>query len=629
MDNAMGRLLFFKGADNQAAPERRVKGVPERAAGLRHDAARALDANDMEAAKRFYTECIPLFESCGLLRDAADSSMALARLQISIGDFNSGLAACDHTIALFRKLNARTSVAVALRDKGFALLDSGHPDLAASPLGESLELFEVLEDIQGAASALEGMGIAALETGEPDLASDYFKSSLDYHRTLSLNPESAVSLAYLSITAVSRGKIDSAEQLYHKSIDCYRADYPESSLIPPLIAVGDVAFDTCDSVQISEMLHAALAVYGASRLKRSWDAAMTRLGGMAQQRGISQRRVEAYRHTFLTDPGKNEWSAEAIACLGLGCVAYRQDRPKIGRSLISRSLNLCRLNGDISTVRYVLSCAAAFTYQQQHFADSRYFHLMCADEAARSGDRLSMADSMCYAAFLCDWLGEYEEARRCCVAAIQIYRNARLNAESIRVQSLLGSLFCRMGEAETGLRILQQSVDESRNAGDSICLALALLAQGTATIAINANMARASLEEARGLLLNPALDAQAILAEVMHNIGELERHNGNAEAAFDAYADALETRLDDNDRAGCAASLTGWGLTCCAAGKLGEGHTMLEAAAEIRTALCLPLLSPVREAVEAAQSVCISAGATSAHKPLAELVKSFCMHAAA
>ena len=627
----MGRLLFFKSAEAHTPSERKSKGAPERATTLRHEASVALDMSDSESAKSYYAECIPLFESCGMLRDAADASMALSRLHISLGDFNSGLVACDRTISLFRKLNAPASTAVALRDKGFALLDSGHPDEAASPLGESLELFEALDDIQGAASALEGMGIAALETGEPDLASDYFKSSLDYHRSLSLNPESAVSLAYLSIAALSRGKIDSSEQLYRKSIDRYRADYPESSLIPPLIAVGDVAFDTRDPLQISEMLHAALAVYGASRLKRSWDAAMMRLGGMAQQRGISQRRVEAYRHTFLSDPKKNEWGAEAIACLGLGCVAYRQDRPKIGRSLISRSLNLCRQNGDTTTVRYVLSCAAAFTYQQQHFADSKYFHLLCADEAAHCGDRLSMADAMCYAAFLCNWLGEYEEARKCCISAIQVYRDKHLSMESIRVQSLLGSLFCHMGDVETGQRILQQSVEESRQGGDAICLALALLAQGTANTCSNSEMARSSLEEARGLLLNPALDAQAILAEVMHNIGELERLNGNAEAAFDAYAAALETRLDDGDRAGCAASLTGWGLTCCVAGKFGEGRTMLNAADEIRAALCLPLLSPVKEEVAAAQLVCTNAGANGAytHAPLADLVKTCCMHAAA
>ena len=217
------------------------------------------------------------------------------------------------------------------------------------------------------ASALEGLGIAAQEQQDIESAREYFQRSLSLHRDLDLNPESAVSLIYLSMLALGQDELDTAEAMYRESIDRFKEDNPEYSLIPPLLTLGDVAFSTHDSVQIAELLRAAHAVFGASRLKRSWDSAMIKLGGVAQRRHVSKSALEGYRHTLSVDPARDEWGSEAIACLGLGCVAYRQDRPKIGKTLIARSLNLCRTHGDVDTILYVLSYASAYTYRCQHY----------------------------------------------------------------------------------------------------------------------------------------------------------------------------------------------------------------------------------------------------------------------
>ena len=200
------------------------------------------------------------------------------------------------------------------------------------------------------------------------------------------------------------------------------------------------------------------------------------------------------------------------------------------------------------------------------------------------------------------------------------------------MQSLQGTLFCKIGETDAGMRMLQNGVDECRKLGSPVNLALALLAQGSAYLSSNLNSARISLTEALQILRTNVPDAQAIIAEVMHNIGELERRGGCYESALDAYTLALESRLTENDRAGCAASLTGWGLACSASGKETEALIMLDAAEELRTLLGIPLLSPEREEVERARTQCAAATQTDSrktHRSLGDLVRAFGHHAAA
>jgi hypothetical protein len=107
MDDAMGRLMFIKSAHTEPTPARRMRSDLDRAGSLRREATIALDGDHLEEARRLYTQCIPLFESGGALRDAADTSLTLSRLCIRMGDHVEGISCCDRAIAIFRKLNAR------------------------------------------------------------------------------------------------------------------------------------------------------------------------------------------------------------------------------------------------------------------------------------------------------------------------------------------------------------------------------------------------------------------------------------------------------------------------------------------------------------------------------------------
>jgi len=553
---------------------------------LMQQAAFALERRDFAQAHLLFSQSIESFRIRGLKRQEADALRALAQVLMAASDFTSALEAYTDSIALYRKLNCRGQLAVTLRDAGYACSDRGEVSKALELLCESFRLFEATADREGAASALEGLGIVALDRRDLDEARLYFERSLIIHRGLELNPESAVSLIYLSITALAAADIDMAAIHYHESIDCFRQHHAESSLVSPLLTVGEVAFATRDSIQISELLQAALAVYGASRLKRSWDSAMSRLGGVAQQRHVNQARLEAYRHTFSVDPARDEWGSEAIACLGLGCVAYRQDRPNTGKELIARSLNLCRQNGDSDTVLYVLAYAAAFTYQSQHFADSQYFHTQCAAAARSAGDILQAADATCYAGFLASWCGEYEEARRCGVEALGVYRFQGMQTDIARAQSLIGSALCQLGEAEIGLRIHDEAIHLCRETCDSACTALALASKGASLTRIDLAEARRFLQESVDLVDGCHT---SIEQEINQHVAELERLSGNADAAYEILCSDLDSRALDADRYSAATDLLGCGLIAEQAQLYRHAAIMLAKARAIRDCIGTPL----------------------------------------
>lgn len=573
----------------------RAKVAPERAQAMMQEASAALERKEIETARTLYSESIAVFHARNMRREEADALHALAKMLVTESDYPAAFDAYTRAIELYRKLNTRGQLAVTLRDAGYASTDRGDFEEAHDLLTESLAVFEATGDKCGAASALEGMGIAANEQKDYDGAKEYFQRSLSLHRQLDLNPESAVSLIYLSIIALTQDELDTAEALYRESIDRFREDNPESSLIPPLLTLGDVAFNTQDGVQIAELLQAALAVFGASRLKRSWDSAMTKLGGVAQRRNVNRSTLEVYRHSFSVDPARDEWGSEAIACLGLGCVAYRQDRPKIGKTLIARSLNLCRLNGDSETVLYVLSYASAYTYRCQHYPDSCQFHVQCADAARNSGDVLQTADAMCYAAFLATWLGEYEDARKYCVEAISVYRKYELGSETARTQSLLGAIFCQRGDTETGAKIHEEAVLCSKRIGDPLGIALALSSMGSSLTRVDAERAQACLDESLSTLESANI---GIEPEVLHNIGELDRLEGYHIAGYECFCGSLDMKVEDADRYGCAASLVGCGLIAAASNHFEAAAKLLGAAGSIRKTLNMPLLSPLKEEVD-------------------------------
>lgn len=596
----MSRLFPWMGErpKSSASETDKPRNAPDRAQVMMQEAAQALERNDTATARTLYEQCVVIFNSRNQKREEADAQHALAQLLVGVSDFVPAFVAYSRSVELYRKLNTRGQLAVTLRDAGFASTDSGDPDKATEFLTESLKIFEAASDKAGAASALEGLGLVSLEQRDFESAREYFQRSLGLHRSLDLNPESAVSLVYLAMVALACDEMDSSEALYRESIDRFRDHNAESSLVPPLLTLGDVAFSTQDAIQVAELLQAALAVFGASRLKRSWDSAMTKLGGVAQRRNVNQSRLEVYRHSLSVDPAKDEWGAEAIACLGLGCVAYRQDRPKIGKVLIARSLNLCRQNGDLDTVLYVLAYASAYTYRCQHYPDSQQYHVQCADAAKNVGDVLQMADAMCYAAFIASWLGQYEEARKCCVEAAAVYRQQGLLGDTARTMSLMGTLFCFQNDAETGIKIHDQAVAQCVEIGEPVGIALALSSKGASLIRIDLDQARACLQESVDLLYN---QHEAIEEEVLFNVAELERLSGNYTAAYDIFCDSLARRSADQDRFGCAGCLTGCGLIAAAVNVAEANALLLLARSEsIRTTLGVPLLSPLKEEVEAA-----------------------------
>ncbi len=593
----MSRLFTW---GDKAKVDERSRNSPEHAQAMMQEAASALDRKETQVAGALFTDSIAIYHARNMRREEADAYHALAQMLVTESNLSAAFDAYNQAIALYRKLNLRGQLAVTLRDAGYLCTDRGELQKAQELLNESLTLFEATGDKVGMASALEGMGIAAQDQQNSASAREYFQRSLTLHRGLELNPESAVSLIYLSIIALSQNELDTAEALYRESIDRFREDNPESSLIPPLLTLGDVAFITHESIQIGELLQAALAVFGASRLKRSWDSAMVKLGGVAQRRNVNRSALETYRHSLSVDPARDEWGSEAIACLGLGCVAYRQDKPKIGKALIARSLNLCRLNGDLDTIRYVLSYAAAYTYRCQHYPDSRQYHVQVADAARNSGDELEAADAKCYAAFLASWLGDYEEARKCCVESVAVYRTHSLHGDVARAQSLLGTVFSNLGDLETGVKIHDEAISLSRTLGEPIGIALALSNMGASLIRSDGDRALACLEESLEILGGqPA--GTGTDAEVMHNMGEVDRIAGSHIDAYRLFCASLDLRLADADRFGCAASLMQAGLIAITSEQFETGATLLGKAVNIRTKLGVPMQPTLVEELTAAR----------------------------
>lgn len=597
-ETAVSRLFPWLG--DRTRIDERSRIAPERAQAMLQEAGEALDRKDLETAGALFVESIAIFHARSMGREEADALHAYAQMLVSKSDYPAAFEAYSRAIALYRKHNLRGQLAVTLRDAGYASSDRGDVEQAHVLLTESLALFELTADKCGMASALEGLGIAAQEQQDYQSAREYLQRSLALHRDLDLNAESAVSLIYLSIVALTQCELDTAEALYRESIDRFREDNPDSSLIPPLLTIGDVAFTTQDSVQIAELLQAALSVFGASRLKRSWDSAMIKLGGVAQRRHVNRSALETYRHSLSVDPARDEWGSEAIACLGLGCVAYRQDKPKIGKALVARSLNLCRTHGDSETILYVLCSAAAYTYRCQHYPDSCQYHLQSADAARSSGDHLQAADALCYAGFLACWLGLYEEARKSCVEAVSLYRKQGLASDTARAQSLLGTIFCNLDDSETGTKIHEEAVATCRQLADPIATAVALSGFAESLTRCDRDRARACLEESLELQrLHSA--GGGVEAEMLHNLAEVNRLDNQHADAYQMFCRSLELKLADADRFGYAVSLFSAGLIAVESRQFEVGAMLLCKAESIRRCLGMPVTPRQLEEANAAR----------------------------
>ncbi|HEV2132574.1 MAG TPA: tetratricopeptide repeat protein, partial [Longimicrobiaceae bacterium] len=129
----------------------------------------------------------------------------------------------EESLAIYRQLENRRGIALALNNLGVISRDRGEADRAIHLCEESLVLFRDTGNQHGAAIALISLGMAASQQGEYERARTRYEESLALFRASGDSWHIASVQNYLARLMIRQGDLDAARRVAHESLEIYRA----------------------------------------------------------------------------------------------------------------------------------------------------------------------------------------------------------------------------------------------------------------------------------------------------------------------------------------------------------------------------------------------------------------------
>jgi len=263
---------------------------------------RAWLEESLEAA-RGSREAIPALD----MAKAHTGAGVLATMQ---GDYPRAGAHCEESLRLYRALNDRQGMAVALNILGNLAINQGRYDRALELSEESLALQRELGHQRGIALALNNLGFVVLQLGDYPRAEALCQESLEVARTLQDNLGMGWALSNLGDVAREQGQYELALARYAEGIPLCRSMGSTDGVASCLEGIAIVAGAQGQHERAARLCGAAASLRGAI------GAALPSAGRAAYDRALKAARAALgdERFTAAWESGQNDGPpAEAIA----------------------------------------------------------------------------------------------------------------------------------------------------------------------------------------------------------------------------------------------------------------------------------------------------------------------------
>ncbi|HEU5101638.1 MAG TPA: tetratricopeptide repeat protein, partial [Roseiflexaceae bacterium] len=299
---------------------------------------------------------------------------ALANVQ---GDYVQALVLCGESLALFRELEDKHSMAMALGELGFVAQQQGDYEQARGFHEESLAIFRELGEKHGIANAIYSLGRVARNLGDYRRATTLYQEGLNLFREQGDRWGIGIALGSLGMMAWLMGNYAEASALFEQGLIVWQELAHTSGIADTLNHLGLVAREQGDYATARALFEQSLA--------------------LQREQGRDDR--------------------IALSLHDLGTVARHQGEYGRARMLLEESLALVRQLGDKGAIALVLSHLGQLAQAEGDFGRAAGHY----DESLRlfSGleDKAGIAWCLVELAEVCQAQGQPERAVRLLAAA--------------------------------------------------------------------------------------------------------------------------------------------------------------------------------------------------------------------
>jgi predicted ATPase len=306
-------------------------------------------------------------QSLALFRGINDKrGMALALDELGFvaqqqGDYERARALHEESLDLFRELEEKLGIAEALNLLGRVARDQGDYPRAATLYQESLVLFRELGDRGNIALALNSLGLIEWMKGDYAAARARFEHSLALCQELGDKSGIADTLNHLGLVAREQGDYAAARARFEHSLAVQREQGRTVGIASSLHDLGTVARQQGDYRQAHVLLEESLALFRTLGDKGGVALVVSNLGQLAQDEGDFRRAAGLYKESLdlYSELGNNHliaWCLEELAGL-----AQARGQPEQAVRLSGAAGMLCEVASvpPPSTAEHTIAAARA------------------------------------------------------------------------------------------------------------------------------------------------------------------------------------------------------------------------------------------------------------------------------
>jgi len=310
----------------EGAVKRTEAPSPARAKAIFGAAALAFGQGDYGRAEDLSGQSLALYRELGDKLSIALSLNLHAFLNRNRGDHGRAVALLEDSLRLCRELDHAWALAETLFILALTVRRQGDYERAKALLEESLVLWRRTGDKSGLARSLASLGVVARLQGDYARAQALHEESLALHRELGHRFEVAEVLLMLGAVAQNQGDYARAAALHEECLILSRELGYKLQVAAALVNLANVSYYQGDHDQARKWAEEAKTLLAQLGAKQQLAVCLWTLGTLAFVRGAAERAIGLYREslTLYRELGDRRGMAECLESLAGAAAAAAQ-----------------------------------------------------------------------------------------------------------------------------------------------------------------------------------------------------------------------------------------------------------------------------------------------------------------
>ncbi len=197
------------------------------------------------------------------------------------GDYRRAIELNRESLAIWRDLDDRPSIAATLTNLGILALEQGDYEQATSLQEEALAIFRGLGDPHDLAATLNNLGLVARRQGDLARAQDLYTEAYSTWRQLGDESRAAMALNNLGVVAYGQGDRDRAATYYEEALVLWRQLGNPGGTALSLANLAEVTRDRGDAATAGRLYAESLALRVDEGDRRGIAESLAGLAGLA------------------------------------------------------------------------------------------------------------------------------------------------------------------------------------------------------------------------------------------------------------------------------------------------------------------------------------------------------------